>query len=92
MKECLQHNSKMMIFGYVETGFVFLIVSLVFVSIMFYSLERLFNNIHRGDTPFTLENVGYIKKIAYLMIVITIVPNIMGILFEAILKMNFIPI
>lgn len=53
---------------------------------MLHSLEKLFNNINNGDTPFTLENVGYIKKMAYLMIVVTILPDIIGIIFEAILK------
>ena len=55
---------------------------------MLKSLENLFNNINKGDTPFTLENVGYIKKMAYLMIAVTIIPNLMGIIFEAILKMD----
>ncbi len=88
IKEILENNSKMMVLGYMETGFVFLIISLVLVSIMLKSLEKLFNNINKGDTPFTLENVGYIKKMAYLMIVVTILPNITGILFEIILKMD----
>lgn len=86
MKELLQNNSKLMVLVYFETGFVFLIVSLFLVSIMFRALEKLFNNINKGDTPFTLENVGYIKKMAYLMIAITILPNVVGVLFEIILK------
>ena len=88
VKEVLQNNSKIMVLGYVETGFTFLIISLVLISIMFKSLEKLFHNINQGDTPFTLENVGYIKKMAYLMIAVTILPNIIGILFEVLLKMN----
>lgn len=87
-KAVLENNSKMMIFAYIETGFVFLIISLVFVIIMLKSLENLFNNINRGDTPFTLENVGYIKKIAYLMIAATILPTIVGVIFEIILKID----
>lgn len=88
MKELLQNNSKVMVLIYFETGFVFLIVSLFLVSIMFRALEKLFNNINKGDTPFTLENVGYIKKMAYLMIAITILPNVVGVLFEIILKID----
>ncbi|MDE6292329.1 MAG: hypothetical protein K2L98_01465, partial [Bacilli bacterium] len=49
------------------------------------SLMSLFDNIHKGDTPFTLENVNYIKKMAYLMIAITLLPNILGVIFEVIL-------
>lgn len=88
IKEILQNNSKIMLLGYVEIGFTFLIISLVLISIMLKSLENLFNNIHKGDTPFTLENVGYIKKMAYLMIVVTVLPSIVGVIFEGILKMD----
>ena len=88
IKEILQNNSKIMVFGYVETGLVFLIISLILVSMMFKALGNLFNNINKGDTPFTLENVGYIKKMAYLMILVTIFPNILGVIFETILKMD----
>lgn len=86
LKSFLQDHSKVAIVGYVETGFSFLVISLILVIIMLKSLEKLFDNIHMGDTPFTLENVGYIKKIAYLMIAITIFPNIVGVIFEMILK------
>lgn len=88
VKEIVKNNSKITILAYLETGFIFLIVSLVIVSIMFKALEKLFDNINKGDTPFTLENVGYIKKIAYLMIVVTLLPSIVGVIFEAILKVD----
>lgn len=88
IKDILQNNSKIMVLCYVETGFTFLIIGLILISRMLKALENLFTNINKGDTPFTLENVGYIKKMAYFMIVITILPNITGILFEAILKMD----
>ena len=88
VKEFLENNSKIMIFSYVETGLTFLIINLILIIMMFKALENLFNNINKGDTPFTLENVGYIKKMAYLMIVVTILPNIVGVIFEAILKMD----
>lgn len=88
IKEVLQNNTKGMVFGYVETGLAFLIISLILIIMMFKALENLFYNINKGDTPFTLENVGYIKKMAYLMIVVTILPNMIGVLFETILKMD----
>ncbi len=88
IKEILANNSKMVVFGYVETGLTLFVIGLVLIIIMLKSLENLFNNINKGDTPFTLENVSYIKKMAYLMITITILPDIIGIIFEAILKMD----
>jgi len=77
-----------MIFSYVEIGFACLIICLILSIIILKALENLFNNINKGDTPFTLENVSYIKKIAYLMIVVTILPSIIGGIFEIILQMD----
>lgn len=88
IKEILQNNSKIMIIVYMETGFLFIIVLLVLASIMFDALEKLFININKGDTPFTLENVGYIKKMAYLLIALTILPNVMGVIFELVMNAN----
>lgn len=88
LKEFLENNSKALIITYIEVGLLFLIASLILVIMLLKFLENLFNNINKGDTPFTLENVGYIKKMAYLMIAVTIIPNIMGVIFETILKMD----
>ncbi len=88
MKDILENHPKAMVIGYVEMGFLFLVVCLIFMIMILKSLENLFRNINSGDTPFTLENVGYIKKIAYLMIVVTVLPNLGGVLFEILLKMD----
>ncbi len=86
IKELFENNSKYLVVGYIEVGFAFLVISLVLIRIMLKSLEKLFENINKGDTPFTLENVGYIKKMAYLMIVVTVLPTIGGVIFELLLK------
>lgn len=88
IKEVLENGSKWTIFGYIEIGFAFLIVNLILVTMILRLLEKLFNNINKGDTPFTLQNVGYIKKMAYLMIAVTIFPNIMGVIFEMFLNVD----
>lgn len=87
-RELLQKNSMPVIIGYIETGFAFLLICLVLMIIMLKALENLFNNINEGDTPFTLENVGYIKRIAYLLIAVTVLPGAVGAIFEGILKMD----
>ncbi len=86
IKDIFENNSKAMIIGYVETGFLFLVINLFLYRIVLKYLENLFININSGDTPFTLENVSYIKKMAYLMIATIILPNISGVIFELILK------
>ena len=88
IKEVMNNNikNKALLIGYCEVGLITLIICLVLSLIMFKKLEKLFNNINQGDTPFTLENVEHIKKIAYLMIALIILPNLGGTIFEFILK------
>lgn len=86
IKEVLSNHSKKEIIYYVESGFVFLGVSIIILTMILRALEKLFNNINECDTPFTLENVKYIKKIAYLMIAMIILPSIGGSINELLLK------
>lgn len=79
-------NNKALLIIYCEVGFITLIVCLVLVILMFKRLEKLFNNINEGDTPFTLENVECIKKIVYVMISLIIIPNFIGSIFQLILR------
>ena len=81
-------NNKALLIGYCEAGLITIIVCLVLIIFMFKHLEKLFNNINKGDTPFTLENVEHIKKIAYFMIALIILPNVGGTIFEIILKQD----
>ena len=86
LKEVFENNSKAVIIGYVETGFLFLIINLILYRTILKHLEYLFININNGDTPFTLDNVNHIKKMAYLMIATIILPIIPGGIFELIMK------
>ena len=86
IKEVISNNSKPMLITYVESGFTFLIISIVLMIIFLKHLEDLFININEGDTPFTLDNVKHIKKMAYLMIALIIIPSFSGLIFELVLK------
>lgn len=86
IQNMFENNSKVKIIICMEIGFLVLAISVVLMRIILKHLEELFININNGDTPFTLENVSYIKKIAYLMIAVIILPNISGIFFELIMK------
>ena len=81
-------NYKGLLIGCFEVALISMIVCFVLAIFMFKNLEKLFNNIKNGDTPFTLENVEYIKKIAYIMIALIILPNVGGTIFEIILKQD----
>jgi hypothetical protein len=59
-----------------ETGFAFLIAFMIILSLALTRMYKLFNNIYEGDTPFTLENVNHIKKMAIYMIISIILSSI----------------
>ncbi len=81
-----KNNSKTKIIGYVETGLASLLVIIILTSIIFRHLEILFDNINKGETLFTLENVSLIKKIAWKMNIIILMSNIGGGIFELLLN------
>lgn len=85
IKNVLENNSKGQIIAFLELGYICLIICLVLYRMTLSRLEKLFININEGDTPFTLENVKYIKEIAKLMIIALILPSCGGIVFEKIL-------
>ena len=82
IKEVFSNNSKNSVIFYMECAFLSLIVYIVLYIIILRLLEKLFNNIHNGDTPFTLENVKYIKYMTYFLIINIIIPTIIGGIFE----------
>lgn len=86
MKEILANHSKTEIIVYLEFGGLILTAYLILYWIILKHLEHLFVNIYNSDTPFTLENVKHIKKMAYLMIVAIVLPIAAGVIFESILK------
>lgn len=85
MKSILENNSKGQIITFLELGFGCLMICLVLYRMTLNRLEKLFININQGDTPFTLENVRYIKQMAKLLIVALALPSCGGIIFEKIL-------
>lgn len=85
MKNVLENNSKGQIIAFLELGFGCLIICLVLYRMTLSRLEKLFININQGDTPFTLENVRYIKQMAKILIVALVLPTCGGMVFEKIL-------
>ena len=81
----LENNSKVQIIAFLELGFGCLVICLILYRMTLNRLEKLFMNINQGDTPFTLENVKYIKEMAKLMIIALILPSGGGVIFEKIL-------
>lgn len=86
--EMFEDNSNIKIITYIETGLVFLLVELYIMIIILGCVEKLFNNIKDKMTPFTLDNVKYIKKISYLIIALILITPISDILFSIILGIS----
>ena len=59
-----------------ELGMIFLGAFIIVLIKSLEHLKLLFKNINEGDTPFTLDNVDHIKKMAYLMITCIILSSI----------------
>ena len=78
----LENGTAFKLVGFIELAFAILILMLYLMVRVFKCLESLFRNIHDGDTPFTKENVLFIKRIATLLIGVIILPNVSGILAQ----------
>jgi len=80
-------HSKYEIIGYLEVGLLFVIVCVILMIIILDYVDKLFSNIKNNETPFTLDNVNYIKKMSYLLIALIIVEPISDIIFSLIFNM-----
>ena len=58
------------LFSYVEFALVTSVAIMVLTYFILLYLEKLFRNIYNNETPFIIDNINYIKKIAYLLIAI----------------------
>jgi len=86
--EMFKNNSNIKIIGYIEAGLVFLLVDIIIMIFILNCVEKLFNNIKNNNTPFTLDNVNFIKKISYLMISLIIITPISGVIFNSLLGLE----
>ena len=86
--EMFNNNSNAKIIGYIEAGLIFLLVDIIIMIIILSYVEKLFCNIKNNTTPFTLDNVNYIKKISYLMIALIMITPISGIIFNSLLGLS----
>ena len=68
IKKAMNEQGRIKLIIFFELGLVFMIAFLVFISMALSRMDKLFVNIHDGETPFTLDNVSYLKKMAYYMI------------------------
>lgn len=71
-----------------EVIVICLTIALVLIYLLLDKLEKLFINIHNCDTPFTLENVQYVKQIALFLALSILFSFVSGIIFEIVTKID----
>lgn len=86
--EMFENNSNTELVVYMEMGLGFVLVNISIMIIILGYVEKLFTNINTNRTPFTLDNVTFIKKISYLMIALIIITPLSGILFNTLLGVS----
>ena len=65
-----------------------LLLSCIFLFKMLENVEKLFVNIYENDTPFTSNNVNYVKKIALFLALYVLIPDLFGSISSLIFKLN----
>ena len=86
--ETLKSYSKADIILGLEIGVLSVLIILVLMASILKHLEMLFKNINEGNTPFTLENVGHVSKIAWFMIATILIENISTLIYTNIINTN----
>lgn len=84
----IENNELTKITIFTEVAFACLVATLILSCLTLKHLEELFVNIHNGDTPFTIDNVKHIKMMSYLLIGVTLLPDICGVIAEFIMKID----
>lgn len=82
IREFIYNHSNMFYILSIEYIIIIAIVTLFLVLLLLRNLEKLFINIYQKETPFILENVTHIKKIAYFIIGAVILPDVAGFLYQ----------
>lgn len=85
----LNNNPKEKLIPVIILSGICFTVGLFVLGIALKHLADLFNNINKGDTPFTLENVYHIKQMSYFMIAVTIISAIANAISSLVIEQEF---
>ena len=89
VKGIFNDNLKTSVLVCSEITLVFELALIVLAILMLRHVEKLFKNINKESTPFTMNNVNHIRKIAIISIISIILPIILDVIINVILKGNF---
>ena len=88
VKEIFTNNSNTELIIYSISICSCLIVIMLLLHFAFKYLSKLFININKENSPFTLDNLKLIKKITYLLIGYSIIPELSGYIFQLVTKID----
>lgn len=88
VSDYFSHHTNSEIIIHTEIILVGLIVSLFLLRMITNYLYKLFKNIHECDTPFTMDNVSYIRKIALYVLLYILVPYILGLIVQVVMSVE----
>ena len=84
----LNSHSNVEIIIHTEIIIFGVIASLFLLRMIASYLYKLFKNINENDTPFTMDNVSYIRKISIYVLLYIVVPYVLGLITELIMGIN----
>lgn len=84
----LNNHSSVEIIIHTEIILLGIIASLFLLRMIASYLYKLFKNINEEDTPFTMDNVAYIRKISIYVLLYIVVPYVLGLITELIMGIN----
>ena len=89
LKKVLDKHSNKTLIGYFEAIALIIILYMYLISLVLKHLERLFKNINKGQTPFTLDNVKHMEKMGLFMIAAIVLPSLTSLIFYIVTDYNF---
>ena len=83
------NHSKTSIMWHLEILLTIAIADMVVTYLIFALLSKVASNINNGDTPFTLDNVSHLQKMAYLLIATILLANLAEIVLVSMVNVDF---
>lgn len=86
IEKIFNEKSKGMLLTYIEATMCIAVATLVIIYMALHYIDKLFTNIMNEKSPFTMDNVNYIRRCGYYLIAAVAVPLVLSGIFEIITK------
>ena len=86
IEKIFSEESKGKLLTYIEASMCITVATLLIVYMALHYIDKLFTNIMNEKSPFTMDNVNYIRRCGYNLIAAIAVPLVLSGIFEIITK------